>query len=387
MGVSRSGRVLIVDDSPDDVVMLERFLADEATVIRGVSDSNEAMRAFNEFQPDLVLLDLHMPDPDGFEILRQLRDARSRLGFLPVVVLTGDIGPIARNTALQMGADDYLTKPLDRNEVVLRARNLLSVRRLHVELARAYQHKSMFLATMSHELRTPLTAIIGFSELLITDRKGKYDDPTRLEFLAQINSGGHDLLAFINDILDLSKVESGQMVLLIEDVFVAGAVRSVLSTMEPLARKKAIRLETDIDTAGSVPADQGKLKQMLLNLVSNAVKFTPEGGCVTVSAVRLASAVEISVSDTGIGIAETDQRDLFQDFRQLDSAIARQQHGTGLGLALTKRFAELHGGEIALVSELGKGSIFTLRLPLSRLDEPDVLTGDDTRPILLQGTR
>ena len=157
--------------------------------------------------------------------------------------------------------------------------------------------------------------------------------------------------------------------------------------MEPLARKKAIRLETDIDTAGSVPADQGKLKQMLLNLVSNAVKFTPEGGCVTVGAVRLASAVEISVSDTGIGIAETDQRDLFQDFRQLDSAIARQQHGTGLGLALTKRFAELHGGEIALVSELGKGSIFTLRLPLSRLDEPDVLTGDDTRPILLQGTR
>lgn len=256
-----------------------------------------------------------------------------------------------------------------------------------MELARAYQHKSMFLATMSHELRTPLTAIIGFSELLITDRNGKYDDPTRLKFLAQINSGGHDLLAFINDILDLSKVESGQMVLLIEDVFIAGAVRSVLSTMEPLARKKAIRLETDIDTAGSVPADQGKLKQMLLNLVSNAVKFTPEGGCVRISALRLASAVEISVSDTGIGIAETDQRDLFQDFRQLDSAIARQQHGTGLGLSLTKRFAELHGGEIALVSELGKGSIFTLRLPLSPLDEPDVLTGDDTRPILLQGTR
>jgi signal transduction histidine kinase len=345
------------------------------------------MRAFIEFQPDLVLLDLHMPSPDGFEILRELRDARSRLGFLPVVVLTGDTGPVARNTALRLGADDYLTKPLDRNEVVLRVRNLLSARRLHVELARAYQHKSMFLATMSHELRTPLTAIIGFSELLISDRKGKYDDPTRLKFLAQINSGGHDLLAYINDILDLSKVESGQMVLLIEDVLVADAVRSVLSMMLPLAKKKAIGLETDVDTAGRVPADLGKLKQMLLNLVSNAIKFTPRGGCVTISALRLARSVEISVSDTGIGIAEADQRDLFEDFRQLDSAIARQEHGTGLGLALTKRLAELHGGEMALVSELGTGSVFTLTLPLNRADEPDVITGDDIRPIVLLGTR
>jgi signal transduction histidine kinase len=362
-----SNRVLIVDDSADDIEMLERFLAGEDTVIRGLQDSTEAERAFAEFEPDLVLLDLHMPRLDGFEILRRLRDARSRLGFLPVVVLTGDLGQVARNSALDLGADDFLTKPLDRQEVVLRVRNLLATRRLHVELARAYRHKSEFLASMSHELRTQLSSIIGFSELLMYDQPGKFTEAKRQEFLAQINSSGRYLMSLTSDILDLSKVEAGQMVLRIENAVVADILRGVVSTMEPLAAKKAIRLEADGAAAGQVPADMGKLNQMLLNLVSNAVKFTPEGGSVRIRAQRLAAAVEISVSDTGIGIGVSDQEHLFEEFRRLDSAS--EKHGSGLGLALTKRFVELHGGHIRLESELGKGSVFTLTLPLTRKDQ------------------
>jgi signal transduction histidine kinase len=309
-----------------------------------------------------------MPSPDGYEILRQLRDARRRLGFLPVVVLTGDIEQAARNGALDLGADDYLTKPLDRQEVMLRVRNLLSARRLHVELARAYQHKSQFLASMSHEMRTPLTAIIGFSELLGYANSGKYDDQMRQQFLEQINSSGKDLLGLINDILDLSQAEAGQMMLRTEDVSVPAVVRSVLSSMAPLAMKKMIRVESDVSAAGHVPVDMGKLKQMLLNLVANAVKFTPEGGCVTVGARRLADVVEISVTDTGIGIAKGDQDRLFEEFRQIDSTLSREQHGTGLGLALTKRLVELHGGQIRVFSEEGKGSVFTLILPIAGRD-------------------
>jgi signal transduction histidine kinase len=356
--------VLIVDDSEDDIEMLQRFLASEDTVIRGLQDSTQAERVFAEFAPDLVLLDLHMPQPDGYEILRRLRDARSRLGFLPVVVLTGDVGQVARNSALDLGADDYLTKPLDRHEVVLKARNLLATRRLHVELSLAYKHKSEFLASMSHELRTQLSSIIGFSELLISDDIGKFDDAKRQEFLTQINSSGRYLLSLTSDVLDLSKAEAGQMILRIENVVVADVLRGVVSTMEPMAAKKAIRLEADGVAAGQVPADVGKLNQMLLNLVSNAVKFTPEGGSVIIGAQRLADAVEISVSDTGIGIAVSDREHLFEEFRQLDSAT--NKHGTGLGLALTKRFVELHGGHIRLASEPGKGSVFTLTLPLTR---------------------
>ena len=132
-------RVLIVDDSPDDLEMLERFLADEATAMRGVTDSAQAERAFQEFEPDIVLLDLHMPDPDGLEILRRLRGPRTALGFLPVIVLTGDVSKTARDSALILGADDFLTKPLDRREVLLRVRNLLRTRQLYVELAEANQ--------------------------------------------------------------------------------------------------------------------------------------------------------------------------------------------------------------------------------------------------------
>jgi putative two-component system response regulator len=130
-------RILIVDDAPENVEMLEAFLADEASSIRGVTESNQVERVFNEFEPDIVLLDLHMPKPDGLELLRNLRSVRESLGFLPVIVLTGDTGRTARNSALLLGADDFLTKPLDRQEVVLRVRNLLRTRRLYVELAEA----------------------------------------------------------------------------------------------------------------------------------------------------------------------------------------------------------------------------------------------------------
>ena len=358
-------RVLIVDDSEDDIEMIRRFLAGDTTEIRGVTDSTLAGQVFTEFEPDLILLDLHMPQPDGLEILRRIRDARSLLGFLPVLVLTGDVGPVARNNALDLGADDFLTKPLDPKEVVLRVRNLLSTRRLHVELARAYRHKSEFLASMSHELRTQLSSVIGFSELLLSDTTERFDEPRRRKFLAQINSSGRYLLDLTSDILDLAKIESGHVSLRLETVMIVEIAHDVIRAMNPLAEKKAIRIKAELGAAGQVVADAGKLRQMLLNLVSNAVKFTPEGGRVTIGARRLADTVEISVFDTGIGIAELEFEHLFEEFRQIDSDVAREQHGTGLGLALTKRFVELHGGQIRLTSEVGRGSVFTLSLPLA----------------------
>ena len=246
---------------------------------------------------------------------------------------------------------------LDRRKLVAQ------LEETNAALKEANRHKSIFLANMSHELRTPLNAIIGFSELLSDDKDSHFDEATRKRFLKQILGSGKHLLALINDILDLSKVEAGQMDLRLSTVAVAEIVDQVATIVEPLVTQKSIQLEVTPDGAGEIVADAGKVKQMLLNLVSNSIKFTPEQGTVKISASRSADWVEIAVADNGIGIAATDQREIFQEFHQVDQGPGRKHEGTGLGLALTKRFATLHGGDVTVTSELNKGSVFTLRLP------------------------
>jgi CheY-like chemotaxis protein/two-component sensor histidine kinase len=209
--------------------------------------------------------------------------------------------------------------------------------------------------------------------------------------LEQINSSGKHLLGLINDILDLSKVEAGQMELRLQVSALAEIVDDVVRTIEPLAAKKEIRIQVEAEGAGEIEADPGKLKQMILNLISNAIKFTPERGTVTVKASRQKDQVELSVSDTGIGIGDQDMTRLFEPFQQVDSGADRRQQGTGLGLALTRRFARLHGGDVRLESQLGKGSVFTITLPLHAHRESaeglsvpvTVEGGDPKRPLVL----
>jgi signal transduction histidine kinase/CheY-like chemotaxis protein len=262
----------------------------------------------------------------------------------------------------------------------------------NVRLIDADRHKSVFLASMSHELRTPLNAILGFSELLIDAPDGEFPAATRTRFLTQIHASGKHLLGLINDILDLSKIEAGQMELRLQTVSVAEVVAQALSTVEPLAAQKQIRIQTGEMSAGEITADAGKLKQMLLNLVANAVKFTPDGGEVTVSSSRHEKTVEIAVADTGIGIAPKDHARVFQGFQQVDSGMERQQAGTGLGLHLTRRFAALHGGDVLIDSQLGKGSVFTITLPIEapkgaapvpQRARDGGVDGKDVRPLVL----
>jgi signal transduction histidine kinase/CheY-like chemotaxis protein len=268
---------------------------------------------------------------------------------------------------------------------------IVQLKESNARLQEANRHKSVFLASMSHELRTPLNAILGFSELLIDAGDGQYAAATRKRFLEQIHSSGKHLLGLINDILDLSKIEAGQMELRLQSIGVAELVRQTLSTIEPLAAQKQIQIEAaDVD-AGEIVADAGKLKQMLLNLLSNAVKFSPDGAIVTIRAVRLEKTVEVSVADHGIGIPKQDQERIFHEFQQVDSGVGRQQAGTGLGLTLTRRFANLHGGDVRIESELGRGSVFTITLPLQARATPaqaalPVFGGGgtaDTRPLVL----
>ena len=232
------------------------------------------------------------------------------------------------------------------------------------QLEIANQHKSDFLANMSHELRTPLNAIIGFSEVLVEKMFGEVNDK-QLDYLKDIHSSGKHLLSLINDILDLSKIEAGRMELDISDFDLRSALENAMTLVKERAQRNGIRLSLEVDRSlGVLHGDERKLKQILLNLLSNAVKFTPEGGKVDVAARPGVDAVEISVSDTGVGITAEDQKVVFEEFKQVGSDYTRKAEGTGLGLALTKRFVELHGGNIRLESIPGKGSTFTFTIPL-----------------------
>ncbi|MGE5103972.1 MAG: GAF domain-containing protein, partial [Betaproteobacteria bacterium] len=233
------------------------------------------------------------------------------------------------------------------------------------QLEIANKHKSEFLANMSHELRTPLNAIIGFSEVLLERLFGDLNDKQD-DYLKDIHSSGKHLLTLINDILDLSKIEAGRMELEPSRFDVAPAIGNALTLIRERAQKHGIALAQNVDPAlGAIVADERKFKQILLNLLSNAVKFTPDGGRIEVTAVRRDGHAEIAVRDTGIGIAPEDQAAVFEEFRQVGHDYTKKQEGTGLGLALTRKFVELHGGRIGVESAPGKGTTFTFTIPLA----------------------
>jgi signal transduction histidine kinase/putative methionine-R-sulfoxide reductase with GAF domain len=230
------------------------------------------------------------------------------------------------------------------------------------QLETASRHKSEFLANMSHELRTPLNAIIGFSEVLGERMFGEINDK-QAEYVADILESGRHLLALINDILDLSKIEAGRMELEPSEFHLPTAIDNTLTLLRERAQRRGIALASDIDTQlGTVRADERKVKQVLLNLLSNALKFTPEGGRVDVRARTRDGVREISVVDTGVGIAPEDLDAVFEEFRQV-GASKKKAEGTGLGLAISRKFIELHGGRLWVESEPGRGATFTFTLP------------------------
>jgi len=240
----------------------------------------------------------------------------------------------------------------------------------NAQIAEISRLKSEFLANMSHELRTPLNAILGFSEILKDNLVGDLSAEQRRECLENIHTSGRHLLELVNDVLDLSKIEAGRMELVYDNFRVASAFNEVRNVIRSLSERRGLVLESDIHPEElEIRADKSKFKQVMYNLLSNAIKFTPSGGKVWVRAREQGPDLVMEVGDTGIGIAAEHQDRIFAEFFQVD---ARQHQGTGLGLSLTRRLIQLHGGSIDLQSEPGHGSVFSFRLPIEGLDGSDV---------------
>jgi CheY-like chemotaxis protein/nitrogen-specific signal transduction histidine kinase len=420
----KSINILIVDDNSKNLLSL-RTLIEEYLNLH-VFEANSGVAALKmtmKHSVDLILLDVQMPEMDGFETAKVIH-SRVKTRHVPIVFLTAAYkSKEFQQKGYELGAVDYLIKPIDphqfinriqtyvrfieqehqiqeRSVKILNTNKLLQqeiverqqiekalkqeiVERQQIEKAlkeakeiaeHAQQEaeaanvaKSQFLANMSHELRTPLNAILGYSEILREDA----EDLGQQDFipdLQKIDAAGKHLLGLINDVLDLSKIESGKMDLFIESVDLDKLIDEVLSTAQPLIEKNANLFKIERPTVlGKIQTDMTKLRQMLLNLLSNAAKFT-EQGVIEFQIARQINAegewMIFCVTDDGIGMTEKQQEKLFHPFTQADASTTRRYGGTGLGLTITKDFAEMMGGHIKFASDLGFGSTFTLSLPM-----------------------
>jgi len=332
-------------------------LSARGSVLRRASASGAALQVADV----LVVQDVHA------------REALLEEGFRALLAVPMGDGQMVRGILLYRRApgrfDDrvvnLLTALAGQSKVAIRnARLFRESEDKSRQLEVASRHKSEFLANMSHELRTPLGAVIGYSEILLERVFGALNDK-QAQYLESILASSRHQLSLINDILDLSKVEAGRVDLDLSTFNLRDVLDAMLTLLRAPATRYGVALSLEVDPAlGAVTADQRKVKQILLNLVSNALKFTPEGGRVALRARLADELVEVAVSDTGIGIAVADQEAIFEEFRQVGGEYTRKHEGTGLGLALARKFVLLHGGSIGVRSAPGTGSTFTFTLPL-----------------------
>ena len=372
--------ILIVDDDPIVRSLMRDALEDEGFNVVEAEDGAEACRVCAEHLPVLLVVDVIMPQMDGFELCRELR-SRPETRDVPILIATGldDSPSIAE--AYDAGATDFISKPLNWLILNHRIRYMLRAARAFNELRQnqerlltakeeaeaANRAKSEFLTNMNHELRTPLNAIIGFSSMMRDELAGPLGGQY-LEYTKIIVECGSHLLAIINDILDIARAEAGRLNLSEEEVDITGVVALSASMICSLAEKAEV--ECSFDVGDDLPlfwGDPTKLRQILINLLSNAIKFTPAGGKVRLTAKQEPEGgVSFCIEDTGIGIPADKMAVALAPFGQVESSLARQYDGVGLGLPLTKRLLELHDGTLEIVSEPGKGTGVTAHLPPRR---------------------
>lgn len=393
----KAPRILVVDDNPATLYSTSRVLRSAGwETVEAPTGFDAIEKAKNSV--DLVVLDVNLPDINGFEVCRKIRQLEGG-DRIPIIHLSATfVGDRDKVQGFEGGADGYLTHPIEPPVLIAtvkaflrthdaeqdRQRLLVSERAAREEAERANRFKDEFLAVLSHELRTPLHAISGWAEIL---KMAPADVDTTQEAAEAIGRNAAALGKMIADLLDISRITTGQLRLELQSVDFAETLRSAMTSLEPQAAAKKIALvcETDPDLP-PVQGDPERLRQVIWNLVSNAIKFTPEGGAILVGLMRTPDGMEFSVKDNGAGIAPDLLEVIFDRFRQGDSASTRKHGGLGLGLALARQFIELHGGKIhALSAGANRGSTFVVWLPSANPQNAQLPHGapPDSSPIPL----
>ncbi|HAV64781.1 MAG TPA: hybrid sensor histidine kinase/response regulator [Verrucomicrobiales bacterium] len=372
--------VLVVDDIAPNRNLLRQTLEPRGYEVLLASNGLMALKVVERTQPDVILMDVNMPDMDGYEACRQLK-SQADLATIPVIFITANDDPESLVRGFEAGGVDYIAKPFKEQEVLMRVETHVKIHmltqalsdkntELEAEVKRrkaaedkaneANEAKSRFLSFISHEMRSPLNAIIGFSEELCDslDQNGE-----QLEDAESIERSGKHLLGLINNLLDLSRIEAGKMPIHPEDFEPAELVRQLCHDAAPLVKAGDNQLVVESNgQVGTVHSDATKLKQVLLNLISNAGKFTKSGEIKVVLSRQGTDSVRIDVRDSGIGMSPDELGRLFQAYNQASRKTSKRYGGTGLGLVISRQYCRLLGGDLTATSQPGTGSVFTVTI-------------------------
>lgn len=356
-------RILAVDDSPDNLFLLESLLSEEDFYqLEFAEDGRTALKLIEQSPPDVILLDVMMPSLTGYDVVREIRQTET-LPYIPILLITADEAS-SLVEGLDAGADDFLRKPFDVNELLARVRSMVRLKQSIDAYRHLIQQRDDFVARLTHDLRTPLIAAERVLDLCIQGAFGSVSDEVKAAIDGVIKNNA-DLLAMTNTLLEVHRYDAGQKRLVPSSVQLRSLCNDIVQELRPLAEAKGLGLTLKLnDPKGaqspeSIYGDRLELRRLITNLIGNAIKFTDTGRVGVQLNSRPDGTVKLIVEDTGPGISEADQREIFEWFRQ----GSHRRAGSGLGLHLAQRIARLHGGQITVSSTLGEGSVFTLTFP------------------------
>ena len=365
-----AARILVVDDEPRNIRLLESLLARDGYEVLSATDGHEACRRVIEDNPDLVLLDAMMPQMNGFEVCGWIR-SREATALLPVVMVTALNSTEEKVHALETGADDFLSKPINRMELKAKVRSLLRVRSLQEalgrkndELRRAEELREGLVQMIVHDLKNPLTGIQAAIELLMDSHLGP--NPGAMRLASSVRLSCHSMMEMILNMLDIGKMEENRDILDAADLDLSSVLTRDVEECVGSARAAGVEIVVACPTPGPrVRVDRGLVQRVVANLLNNAMKHTPAGGRVTISARAVGEQVEVCVGDTGEGIPPEEAERIFDKFARVEGQRGATRQDRGLGLTFCRMAVEAHGGRIKVESEPGRGSVFTFTLPAS----------------------
>lgn len=363
-----TGRVLIVDDQEANRLLLRDLLESQGHEVAEAVDGVEALERVADAAPDVVLLDVGMPGIDGFEVCRRLK-ADPATATIPVLLVTALNQRDQRLLGIGAGANDYITKPIDKSDLSLRVRNAIRMHQLYAEIEAQYRRleklellRDSLVHMIVHDLRSPLAGIRAYLDLMKMDGEGKLE-PEMTQSIDEARKVAVDMTEMVSDLLDVSRLESGKMPLEVSPVDLAALATEVAAATGRATHRVTVRVEASAEQARII-GDPSVIRRVITNLVGNAVKFSPPSSQIVVLIQGNGTEAKVSVSDPGPGIAPAYHEKIFEKFGQVEAASHGNKHSSGLGLTFCKFAVEAHGGRIGVESVVGRGSTFWFALPV-----------------------